>query len=79
MEMLEYLYREHPQTWGKYGFFDSYNLDVDPPWYSSALYGIDKGCSMLMVENHLTRLIWDTYTGSPDIQKALSVLGFTKR
>lgn len=79
MEMLEHLYREHPQTWGKYGFFDSYNLDVDPPWYSSALYGIDKGCSMLMVENYLTRLIWDTYTNSPGIQKALSVLGFTKR
>ncbi len=79
LDMIDYLYREHPQTWGKYGFFDSYNLSVDPPWYSSAIYGIDKGCSMLMVENYLTGLIWNTYTNSPTIQKALAVLGFQKR
>ena len=48
LEMIEHLHRAHPQTWGKYGFFDAYNLSVDPPWYSSALYGIDKGCSMII-------------------------------
>lgn len=79
MEMIEYLYREHPQTWGKYGFYDAYNLAVDPPWYSSSLYGIDKGCSMLMVENHLSGLIWNTYTNNPYIQNALNILGFQKR
>ncbi|MBE2193772.1 MAG: hypothetical protein IAE83_06320 [Anaerolinea sp.] len=77
--MIAYLYREHPQTWGKYGFFDAYNLAVEPPWYSSALYGIDKGCSLLMIENSLSGLIWDTYTNSPTIQKALMTLGFKKR
>ena len=79
MQMVDYLYREHPQTWGKYGFFDSYNLAVDPPWYSHSLYGIDKGCSMIMIENYLSRLIWDTYTNSHEIQKALAVIGFNKR
>jgi hypothetical protein len=79
MGMIEYLYREHPQTWGKYGFFDSYNLDVDPPWYSHSLYGIDKGCSMIMIENYMSRLIWNTYADSPTIQKALAALGFTRR
>lgn len=79
MEMANYLYQHHPQTWGPYGFYDSYNLDVSPPWYSTAVYGIDKGCSMLMIENYLTGLIWDTYTNSPTIQKALSILGFYKR
>lgn len=78
-EMIDYLYREHPRTWGKYGFFDSYNLSVDPAWYSSSLYGIDKGCSMLMVENHLSGLIWNTYTNSPYIQNALTVLDFQER
>jgi hypothetical protein len=78
LEMIDYLYREHPQTWGKYGFFDAYNLAVDPPWYSSSLYGIDKGCSMLMVENYLSGLIWDVYTNSPYIQNALNVLNFRK-
>jgi hypothetical protein len=79
MEMIDYLYHEHPQTWGKYGFYDSYNLAVDPPWYSSSLYGIDKGCSMIMVENYLSGLIWDIYTNSPYIQNALDILGFQKR
>ena len=79
VSMVDHLYREHPQTWGKYGFFDSYNLAVDPEWYSSSLYGIDKGCSMIMIENYLSGLIWNTYTNSASIQDALAVLGFQKR
>ncbi|MDX2162410.1 MAG: glucoamylase family protein [bacterium] len=79
MAMIEYLYHEQPATWGKYGFFDSYNLAVDPAWYSTALYGIDKGCSMIMIENYLTGLIWNTYTESALIQKALAILGFQRR
>jgi len=79
LAMIEYLYREHPQTWGKYGFFDAYNLAVDPPWYSHSLYGIDKGCSMIMVENYLSGLVWNTYTNSRYIQNALNILNFAKR
>ncbi len=79
LAMMQYLYNEHPQSWGKYGFFDAYNLSVNPPWYSSAIYGIDKGCSMLMIENYLSGLVWKTYTNSPVIQKALLVLGFSRR
>jgi hypothetical protein len=41
LEMAQYLYHNHPQTWGPYGFFDSYSLDVTPAWYSNSLYGID--------------------------------------
>ena len=77
--MAEYLYQYHPQTRGPYGFYDAYNLDVNPPWYSSAVFGIDKGCSMIMIENYLSGLVWDVYTGSPTIQKALKILGFTAR
>ncbi len=79
LEMMQYLYRYHPQTWGKYGFYDAYNLDVSPPWYSQAVYAIDKGCSMIMIENHLSRLVWEVYTNSPYIQSALQILGFSPR
>jgi hypothetical protein len=79
LRMMDYLEREQPQTWGRYGFFDSYNLSVEPPWSSSAIYGIDKGCSLLMIENYLTGLIWNTYTQSPAIQEALTVLDFRER
>ena len=79
LAMAEYLYHHHPQTWGKYGFYDAYNLDVLPPWYSQALYGFNKGLSMIMLENYLTGLVWDVYMNSPFIQKALGILGFTSR
>lgn len=79
LEMMAYLYQHHPQAWGEYGFFDSYNLAVEPPWYSRALYGIDKGCSLLMIENYLSGLVWEVYTNSVSIQRALDVLGFTRR
>jgi len=79
LEMINYLYQRHPQTWGPYGFFDAYNLAVSPAWYSNALYGIDKGCSMIMIENYLSGLIWDVYTNSDYIQTALRVLKFTER
>jgi hypothetical protein len=79
LELIDYLYHQQPKTWGRYGFFDAYNLDVTPEWYSHSLYGIDKGCSMIMIENYLTRLVWDIYTTSPTIQKSLAVLGFTRK
>ncbi len=78
LAMMDYLYAHHPQTWGQYGFVDAYNVDVSPAWYSQAIYAIDKGCSMIMIENHLTRLVWEVYTNSPYIQKSLRVLGFSK-
>lgn len=79
LEMIDYLYSNQPHTWGKYGFFDSYNLDVNPHWYSHSIYGIDKGVSMIMIENHLSRLIWETYTNCELIQKSLKTLNFTKK
>ncbi len=79
LDMILYLYENQPQTWGKYGFFDSYNLDYNPPWYSQTVYGINKGCSMIMIENFYSRLIWETYTKSPYIQRGLEVLGFCER
>lgn len=79
LAMMEYIYRHVPQLWGPYGFYESYNLAVSPPWYSRDIYAINKGCAMIMIENYLSGLIWDTYTNSPTIQKSLKVLGFSRR
>lgn len=77
--LVDYLYHQQPKTWGAYGFTDAYNIDVQPAWYSQAYYGIDKGCSMIMIENYLSGLIWNAYTNSPSIQKALAIIGFEPR
>jgi hypothetical protein len=77
--MMYELYYNHPQTWGKYGFIDALNLDTKTPWFSEKIIGIDKGCSMVMIENHMNRFIWDLYSAHPVIKKAYEVLGFTER
>jgi hypothetical protein len=79
LEMMDYVYHHHPKLWGEYGFFESYNLSVPHPWYSHSIYGIHKGCSMIMIENYFSRLIWDIYTSSTHIQKALAALEFRQR
>ncbi|KAF0227585.1 MAG: hypothetical protein FD133_516 [Erysipelotrichaceae bacterium] len=78
-EMMYELYFNHPQTWGKYGFIDALNLDTPTPWFSRRIIGIDKGCSMIMIENHMNRFIWDLYSASPYIQRAYQILGFKER
>lgn len=78
-EMMAYLYHHQPRTWGRYGFYDAYNLDLSPPWYGQAVYAINKGCSMIMIENHCRRLVWEVYADSPYIREALRVLGFTEQ
>ena len=37
---------------------DAYNLDVTPEWYSDRVIGIDKGISLVMIENYRSGLIW---------------------
>ena len=64
--------------WGKYGFIDSYNLE-NGEWYSKEVIGIDKGISMLMIENYLTQLIWDCFMKNEYVKKGLEILGICQK
>jgi hypothetical protein len=70
-----------------YGFADAYNLGpVDDaynqtianltPWYDPHVLGIDKGISVLMIENYRSELIWDMFMANDYVQSGLDVLGF---
>lgn len=74
MEALEYYYNHFPKLWGKYGLKDAYNLDYGKPWYAKECIGIDKGISMIMIENYLTGLIWKYFMKNEWIQKGLKEL-----
>lgn len=76
MEALVYAYKKFPQLWGEYGFYDSYNLDQVKPWFSNEYIGINKGISLLMIENYLSGLIWDLYMKNQYIKDGLKVLMF---
>ena len=78
LKAVENYYNNYPKLWCKYGFRDAYNLDMDKPWYSKECIGIDKGISMIMIENYFTGLIWKYFMKNDYVQKGLNLLGFTK-
>ena len=77
----------------KYGFVDAYNLGVTETasasinrpnatipsegWFSSDVIGIDKGITLLMIENYRSALIWEFFMKSEIVQKGMTELGFT--
>lgn len=72
---MEY-FAQDERLWGEYGFKDAYNLDVSPEWYSNIVIGIDKGISLLMIENYRSELIWKLMNKNKYIQKAFDLLEF---
>jgi hypothetical protein len=55
---LVYMYDTYPDLWGKWGFKDAYNKAVSPMWIDKDVIGIDKGATMLAIENYLTGMVW---------------------
>lgn len=76
IEALLYAYESFPGLWGKYGFYDSYNLDMEEPWFSKEYIGINKGITLLMIENYKSGLIWDLYMKNPFVREGIKNLMF---
>jgi hypothetical protein len=71
-------YRTFSSFWSVYGFKGAYNLSkFSTPWFAKDIIGIDKGISILMIENYISGMIWDIYMEVPYIQDAITELGFT--
>jgi hypothetical protein len=62
------------RLWGKYGYYDSFNLTAN--WVNDDFIGIDQGPMLIMIENFRTGLVWDYVMKDSVIQKGLSTLGF---
>jgi len=60
--------------WGKYGFYDAFNLTAQ--WVNDDYIGIDQGPLLIMVENFRTGLVWEYVMKDEIIQKGLNRLGF---
>lgn len=78
IKALEYFYNNFPKLWGKYGFIDAYNLE-NGDWYSKEVIGIDKGISMLMIENYLSETVWKYFMKNEFVNNGLEILGIRKR
>jgi len=62
------------RIWGKYGYYDSFNLTAN--WVDTDFLGIDEGPMMIMIENFRTGLVWNYEMNDPIIQKGMKILGF---
>ena len=70
---LDYFYKKK-ELLSDYGLLDSYNEDIKfvCPYYLS----IDKGISMVMIENFLKGTVWDCFMSLDIIKRGLVKLGF---
>ncbi|MDD4479540.1 MAG: glucoamylase family protein, partial [Mesotoga sp.] len=76
-ETVKHYYENTPELWSEYGFLDAYNLDRN--WVSDRVIGIDKGITLLMIENYRSGMIWELTMGSQFIKTGLQRLGFSQR
>lgn len=63
------------RLWGPYGFYDAFNITAE--WYTTSNIAIDQGPIILMIENYRTGLLWQLFMSAPEIQNALTKLGFS--
>ena len=75
IDSMNYIYEIFKdKLWGKYGFKDSYNLDEN--WFCDYEIGIDKGISMIMIENYRSELIWELIMKNKYIKESFNILEF---
>ena len=66
------------KLFGGYGFVDSYNLENNRTWIAKDVIGIDKGISLLMIENYRSELVWQVFMDCEFMDRAIKNLGFTE-
>jgi hypothetical protein len=62
------------KLWGRYGFYDAFDLSA--PWFANSTLAIDQGPIVIMIENYRTQLLWNLFESSAEAQQAKTVLGF---
>ncbi len=61
-------------VWTAYGFRDAFNLGGN--WWASDVLGIDQGAILIMIENHRTGRVWQTFMRNTQVRQGLSRAGF---
>jgi len=62
------------RAWKRYGFVNAFNPLTG--WTDPDAIGICTGISMVMAENHRSGLVWQSFMGNPEAQKAMRLVGF---
>ncbi len=76
MRALRHFLKAHGRRlWGRYGFSDAFNVELD--WYADTYLAIDQGPIIVMIENHRSGLLWRLFMSCPEVRNGLRRLGFT--
>ena len=79
---IRYMEKHYPDMLSELGFKCSFNSTFrrsssDRGWRSRGYYGLDQGPIVLMIENHLSGLIWGLMRRCPYIVTGLEAAGFS--
>jgi len=69
-----FYYYMHNDLWGEYGFKDAFNFEHR--WFADSYLAIDQGPIVVMIENHRSGLLWDTFMKNEHVHSGLVRLGF---
>jgi|HigsolmetaAR203D_1030402.scaffolds.fasta_scaffold05262_2 Uncharacterized protein conserved in bacteria len=72
-------YYSIPGLVGEYGLKDAYNTAIDPVWIASDVIGIDKGITLLMIENYRSEFVWKWFMNNEHVQAGLQKTGVTAK
>ncbi len=63
------------KVWKSFGFLDAFNPATG--WAAAGQISINTGITLLMAENARTGLVWNAFMKNPEIQFAMTSVGFT--
>jgi hypothetical protein len=75
LSAMRNFYENYPNLVGQYGLKDTYNIDKSPEWYAEDVIGIDKGITLLMIENYRSKLVWKYFMKNKYVQSGLKQIG----
>ncbi len=68
----------YPELIGDYGYYDSLNLENEL-WVGTDYLSIDKGITLLMIDNYFNQTTWNNYSNHRLIKKGVEKLAFRKK
>jgi hypothetical protein len=74
---LRYIYDNHHQSWGKYGFTDAINPQLD--FVTRRVVGLDEGTALIAIENYRSGYIWELFMRHPLVKRTTAGIGWTMR
>lgn len=68
-------YGELEKLSGEYGFTSGFNLDFNgQEWYASDVIGIDKGITLIMIQNYQDEFVWRTFMENQFVKEGMERL-----